>query len=64
MSFLEQDVNNLRNWADKVMPGDVWIPVNKRQIDAFMVLMKEQYRWPEFSLVFNKDMTKVMKIML
>jgi len=46
------------------MEADVWIPITERQREIFKHLMLEWYGWPEFSLVFNKDMTKVMKIML
>ena len=60
----EEDVKNMRHWATEMMPVDVWIPVNFRQAQAFMALMDERLGWPVYSLSFNKDMNKVMKITL
>ena len=60
----EEDVKNMRHWATEMMPADVWIPVNFRQAQAFMALMDERLGWPVYSLSFNKDMNKVMKITL
>jgi len=63
MITLEQ-ANMMKEYARNKMPPDTWIEVNDKQVEAFKPLMMEWYGWPEFSLNFNKDMTKVMKITL
>lgn len=63
MVTLEQ-ADMMKDYARNKMKPDVWMEVSDKQIEAFKQLMIEWYGWPEFSLNFNKDMTKVMKIML
>lgn len=64
MSVLDDDIKNLKHWAKEMMPIEVWIPVNSRQLKAFRMLILEQYGWPEFTLNINKSGDKVMKIMV
>ena len=61
MVTLEQS-NIMKEYVRYKMPSDVWIEVNDKQKEAFKHLMTEWYGWPDFSLNFNKDMNKVMKI--
>jgi len=46
------------------MPEDTWVPITDRQREIFKTMMLEWYGWPEFSLNFNTDLTKVMKCKL
>jgi len=55
------EIKRLKDWARDSMEDEKWIAVNDRQRDAFKHLMLEWYGWPEFSLNFNTDLTKVMK---
>jgi len=59
-----EQINEMKDYARNKMTPDTWIEVNDKQVEAFKHLMMEWYGWPEFSLNFNKDMTKVMKITL
>lgn len=59
-----EEIINLKNWTRDEMPEDTWVPVNAKQQSAFKCLMVEWYGWPEFSLNFNTDLTKVMKCKL
>ncbi len=59
-----EEVTSLKHWTRAEMPDDEWVSVNDRQRDAFKHLMLEWYGWPEFSLNFNTDLTKVMKCKL
>jgi hypothetical protein len=63
MPILEE-INNLKTWVRDTMPVDVWIEVTDKQKEVFKHLMMEWYGWPVFSLNFNKDGNKVMKIMI
>jgi len=63
MPILEE-INNLKTWVRETMPGDVWIEVTDKQKEVFKHLMMERYGWPVFSLNFNKEMNKVMKIII
>jgi hypothetical protein len=63
MLTLEQ-ANIMKSYVRNQMEFDVWIGINDRQRDAFKHLMLEWYGWPEFSLNFNTDLTKVMKCKL
>ena len=59
-----EEIRNLKHWIKAEMPEDIWTPVNKKQQSAFKCLMVERYGWPEFSLNFNNDLTKVIKCSL
>ena len=63
MLTLEQ-ANIMKSYVRNQMEFDVWIGINEQQKDAFKHLMLEWYGWPEFSLNFNTDLTKVMKCKL
>ena len=63
MLTLEQ-ANIMKSYVRNQMEFDVWIGINEQQRDAFKHLMTEWYGWPEFSLNFNTDLTKVMKCKL
>lgn len=63
MITIEQ-INELKRYVKATMPADRWIEVNDKQIEVFKFLMTEWYGWPVFSLNFNKEMNKVMKIMI
>ena len=63
MVTLEQS-NMMKEYVKGKMPADTWIEVNDKQKEAFKQLMFEWYGWPVYSLSFNKDMNKVMKITL
>jgi len=63
MLTLEQ-ANIMKSYVRNQMEFDVWIGINDRQRDAFKHLMLEWYGWPEFSLNFNTNLTKVMKCKL
>ena len=63
MLTLEQ-ANIMKSYVRNQMEFDVWIGINEQQRDAFKHLMLEWYGWPEFSLNFNTDLTKVMKCKL
>jgi len=41
-----------------------WVPITDKQREVFKAMMLEWYGWPEFSLNFNTDLTKVMKCKL
>jgi len=58
------DVPKAKTWVRDEMQFDVWTPITERQVDIFKWLMVEWYGWPEFSLNFNTDLTKVMKCKL
>ena len=58
------DVPKAKTWVRDEMQFDVWTPITERQVDIFKWLMLEWYGWPEFSLNFNTDLTKVMKCKL
>lgn len=58
------EIKRLKSYVRNQMEFDKWIEVNDRQKDAFKHLMVEWYGWPEFSLNFNTDLTKVMKCKL
>ena len=60
----DEEIDTLCRYAEAEMPADKWIPVNGHQIEAFKVLMAEYYGWPTFTLNFNNEMNKVMKIVL
>ena len=60
MLTLEQ-ANIMKSYVRNQMEFDVWIWINEQQRDAFKHLMTEWYGWPEFSLNFNTDLTRVMK---
>ena len=63
MVTLEQ-ANMMKDYARNKMKADTWIDVSDKQIEVFKHLMLEWYGWPQFSLNFNRDMNKVMKVML
>ena len=58
------DIKNLKHWSKEMMPIDVWISINARQLEGFKILIAEQYGWPEFTLNLNRTNTKIMKIMV
>ena len=58
------EIIRLKTWVRDQMKADTWIEVNDKQKEAFKQLMFEWYGWPVYSLSFNKDMNKVMKITL
>ena len=60
----ESDIKNLRHWADELMPIEVWIPINAKQLEAFRVLIAENYGWPVFTLNINRLNNKIMKIIV
>ena len=53
-----------KQWVKTEMPEDTWVPITDRQREIFKTMMLEWYGWPEFSLNFNTDLTKVMKCKL
>ena len=63
MVTLEQS-NMMKEYVKGKMPSDTWIEVNDKQKEVFKHLMLEWYGWPVFSLNFNKEMNKVMKIII
>lgn len=63
MVTLEQ-ANIMKTYVRNQMEAEVWIPVNDKQRDVFKHLMIEWYGWPEFTLNFNNDLSKVMKCFL
>ena len=58
------EVPKAKKWVRDEMNSDTWIPITARQVDIFKWLIAEEYGWPEFSLNFNSDLTKVMKCYL
>ena len=40
------------------------IELTHKQIDAFKILIIEEYGWPSFTLNFSKDMKHIIKIKL
>lgn len=63
MVTLEQ-ANELKRYVKDIMEPDRWIEINDKQKEVFKHLMLEWYGWPVFSLNFNKEGNKVMKITL
>ena len=46
------------------MESDKLIELTHKQIDAFKILIAEEYGWPSFTLNFSKDMKHIIKIEL
>ena len=63
MVTLEQ-ANEMKKYVKDTMEPDCWIEVNDKQKEVFKHLILEWYGWPVFSLNFNKEGNKVMKITL
>ena len=46
------------------MKTDIYTELNAKQIQAFKMLIAEQYGWPDFTLNFATDMKRIIKIEL
>jgi hypothetical protein len=51
----QQEYHNLKNWVRHDMESDKLIELTHKQIDAFKILIIEEYGWPSFTLNFSKD---------
>ena len=60
----QQEYHNLKNWVRHDMESDKLIELTHKQIDAFKILIIEEYGWPSFTLNYSKDMKHNIKIQL
>jgi hypothetical protein len=59
-----ENINTIKRWVRDEMKPNMWIEVNERQVKVFKTLIVEWYGWPDFTINFNRDMNKVMKVEL
>ena len=60
----QKEYHNLKNWVRHDMESDKLIELTHKQIDAFKILIIEEYGWPSFTLNFSRDMKHIIKIEL
>ena len=58
------ELQKAKQWVKNDMEAEKWTPITERQREIIKVMIVEWYGWPEFSLNFNTDLTKVMKCKL
>ena len=60
----QQEYHNLKNWVRHDMESDKLIELTHKQIDAFKILIAEEYGWPSFTQNFQRDIKTILKIEL